>query len=442
MKKTIIALFLLVFTAPSFSFAQNAADQWKKDFDRGKQLFAAGQFGEAYNAFFKAFRENPADLDISFYLGRAAYEKGDYEAALMAYERILLMDPQATRVKLEIARTYLQLRSREIAKQYFKEVLATNPPESVWKNIEKFLAAIEEAERKHFVNGTITAGIDFDDNIRSSPSGGTIDVGLGNLIPITILAGAPQHDKIYTTTAVVNHIYKFTDSRLSWKTTGINYNAFYDKNQTLDINFFGVNSGPVLLTDAYQWEAHGLVNYMDYEYDRYFSSAGVGTSALFFLGQNVFFNVGVNIEERNFYQDGGKDAANIAIAAGPVLALGANRISVTLSKEHNDAASDYNTYDRAGFFLRYDRSLPCDVSLFASFKLEDTVYKAPDAFNVKRSDHLRVYSFGMSSELWRSDDRQYSVAALLQHAYTDADSSNGLYAYRKNVTTASVTFAF
>ncbi|HSR35562.1 MAG TPA: tetratricopeptide repeat protein, partial [Desulfurivibrionaceae bacterium] len=124
----VLALTLL--TLPAW-----AADE--TPFATGKQHFDQGRFEEAFKEFHNAFKQDPANLEINFYLGRAAFETGRFEEAVMAYDRILIADPEAARVKLELARTHLQLGSRELAKQYFKEVQATNPPEQVWKNIQK-----------------------------------------------------------------------------------------------------------------------------------------------------------------------------------------------------------------------------------------------------------------------------------------------------------------
>ena len=78
------------------------------------------------------------------------------------------------RVKLEIARAYQKLGVNEMARKYCHEVLSSDPPGPVKENIERFLAFIDKTEQRHFVTGSLSAGIDFTDNVWASPSSRTI----------------------------------------------------------------------------------------------------------------------------------------------------------------------------------------------------------------------------------------------------------------------------
>ncbi len=78
----LITTVVLVLTSVAYATAQNATESFKK----GKYFFDNGKYQEAYDYFFKAFQEAPGNPNINFYLGRAAFEKGDYEAAVMAFD--------------------------------------------------------------------------------------------------------------------------------------------------------------------------------------------------------------------------------------------------------------------------------------------------------------------------------------------------------------------
>ncbi|MDA8165730.1 MAG: tetratricopeptide repeat protein, partial [Desulfobacteraceae bacterium] len=400
---TLVLLLLIV--PPATAGADSANDLFAK----GKQQFEAGQFAEAYNSFRGAFLQDPGNLDYSFYMGRAAFEMHNYEDAIMDYDRILIAHPDSPRVKLELARCHLELGSRELAKQYFKEVLATHPPEAVWQNIQRYLKAIEESERRNFLTGIISVGVQNDDNVRVAPSNTSISLPFSNF-PLQV--DGAKRDWIYNTTAVVNHVYKFVDTPWSWKSTATNYNAFYDTEKDLDINYLALTTGPVRQTDKYLWELQALVNQIDLDYDRYLGIYGASTSITLPFDKILFFVAGATFMDKNYYQDGDKDAKNIEIHGGPVLTLGKNRLGLTVGHETETAASDLNSYDRLSLGLRYDRLLPLDFAFFASAYFENTDYKEADPwFQVERADDEQQYMIGFSKVLWWFQDKRRNLAA-------------------------------
>lgn len=62
-------------------------------FQDGVLLFNNSEFQKAYDVFSKLVRKDPSNMDLNFYLGRSAYESGDYETAIFAYDRMLIQNP-------------------------------------------------------------------------------------------------------------------------------------------------------------------------------------------------------------------------------------------------------------------------------------------------------------------------------------------------------------
>lgn len=439
-----LKLFAFILLALQLSFAPVLmAAEMPPSFSLGKQYFDQQKFDEAYTELYKAFVQDPANPEINFYLGRCAFESGRLEEAVMAFDRILITDPEAARAKLELARTHLRLGSNELAKQYFKEVLATNPPEQVWKNIQQFLDAIAASEQRHFVNGLFTLGVSHDDNVNVAPTETSVNVNFSGItIPITI-DQTPISDQIYNTTLVANHIYKFEDNPYTWKTTAVNYNAFYESQNIHDINYLSLSSGPVFQGTNYLWQIQGTISNVDLEYDRYQGAYGLSSTLTWLVDQTILFNIGATAQQKNTYQDGDKDADNYLITAGPVFTLGPDRITLALGKELENAAHDFNSYDRFIMLARYDRQLPLDFGLFASFRFQNTNYDKTDPLYVNnRSDDVLDLSFGVSKRLWQAEDKRQSLAGQLSYTNTKAESNIALYEYDKNVTAAELTLAF
>ncbi|MBU4412063.1 MAG: tetratricopeptide repeat protein [Proteobacteria bacterium] len=432
-----VLIALQLFFPPMMVAAETPAS-----FSVGKQYFDQGRFEEAYTELHKAFLQDPGNPDLNFHLGRSAYETGRFEEAIMAYERVLIANPDANRVKLELARANLQLGSREIAKQYFKEVLATNPPEQVWKNIEKFLASIEEAEQKHFVNGTFTLGHAWDDNARSAPVSDRIAAGLFEF-QLTGQSASPQSDQTNNATLVLNHIYKNVEYPFMWKTAATSYNALYQSLYDLDVNYLGLTSGPVFQQDNFIWDLQALVSLIDVEHDRYQGAFGAASSLTYLFSKNFMGTVGIKAEEKNNYVDPDRDALNLIFSAGPILLVDQNRLSLLFSKEKENADNEVNSYDRFGWKLRYDRNLPYDFAAFAGLGFTITDYDAQHPFfSVFRNDEVQELTAGVSRLLWQDTAKNQALVMQLGHTYTNSESNIDLYTYRKNVTELNLTVSF
>lgn len=434
---------VLLILALHFSLALPvAAEEPPGSFTLGKQYFDQGRFEEAYTELHKGLIQDPGNLDLNFYLGRAAFETGRPEEAVMAYERILIANPDAQQVKLELARAYLHLGSREVAKQYFKELLATNPPEQVWKNIESFLDYIDASEQKHFLNGTFTLGHAWDDNARSAPISDQILIG-NTFWSLTGESATPQNDQINTATLILNHIYKNEEYPFMWKTAATSYNALYQSLHDLDANYLGLATGPVFQKDSYIWDVQAIGSYIDVEHDRYQNAFGAASSLTYFFSKNILGTFAIKAEEKNNYTDPDRDALNILVSAGPVLLVGPNRLSLLFGKEKENADNETNSYDRFGWKLRYDRSLPYDFAVFAGIGYTMTDYDAPlPLFPNSRSDDVQELTAGISRLLWQDTTKNQALIMQLGHTYTNSESNIDLYTYRKNVTGLNLTVSF
>jgi outer membrane protein len=410
-----------------------------ESFAQGQRSFERGRYHQAYDLFFEAFKEDPANLNYSFHLGRAAFQKGDFETAVMAFERILIADPGSVRVKLELARSYFELGSHELAKQYFGEVLETNPPEAVWQNIRKFLAAIEAAERRHFLGGILTLGIQYDDNVRVAPNENLIFVPFfGNDIPVE----DGRSDWIINATMVINHVYKVLDASWAWKTAAINYSGFYGSQNDLNVLFWGLTTGPVRQTKRYLWETQALINHVRLDSDRYLEIYGLGTNLTLLFDDRFIFPLGVALQEKNF-QDNKRDASNFKLQGGPVFIINKNRLGITLGWETENADDDRHSYKRASLGLRYDRLLPYNFAGFAAYRFENSKYDQPEPFFlVRRDDDKQEFTTGFSRTLWKAQDTKRSLAALLSYTHTRTDSNIAIYEYDKNLVATSLTLAF
>jgi tetratricopeptide (TPR) repeat protein len=92
---------------------------------------APGELERQYDASFQEMLRQPANLDVLFKFATLASQTGDLEGAISALERMLLINPDLPRVRLELGVLYYRLGSYEVARTYLETGLKspTLPPE-------------------------------------------------------------------------------------------------------------------------------------------------------------------------------------------------------------------------------------------------------------------------------------------------------------------------
>jgi tetratricopeptide (TPR) repeat protein len=411
-------------------------------FQQGVIYFDAGNYEDACDLFLKAFKADPGNLNINFYLGRAAFEIQNYEMALMAFERILIARPESIRIKLEMARTYYRLGLRENARQYFEEVLASKPPAAVRRNVEIFLADIKMAEKHHFFSGQISTAVDWDDNVYVAPANDVVDTVVGD-VRLQGKGAKPTSDWIFNTTGILNYKYQPSDSPYAWASTGAVYQALYREENELDTLFLAVNTGPELHSKKYVLGLHGLANYLEIDWDRYLQTVGLEMIFGVMLSPRTLLNLSSKFEDKKYFQIDDRDSSNANLKVESVFLYGANRISLAAAGEIEDSETDVYSYKQAGALINYERLLPYDCMILGYYEYR---YRAFDGtqqlFDKKRKDNLHYAGAGFSKTIWQSSDFRQNLALRFNYRYTRSDSNIPLYEFDKNVVSGSLAYAF
>ena len=106
---------------------------------------------------------------------KLATERGDYEAAIGALERLLFYDPKLYAVKYELGTLYFRLGSYALAKRYFLDALATPEVDAATKaQIEADLASTEKQSQPSRFSGFAQTGLRYQTNASFTPSSGTV----------------------------------------------------------------------------------------------------------------------------------------------------------------------------------------------------------------------------------------------------------------------------
>jgi tetratricopeptide (TPR) repeat protein len=168
---------LMMFTA-----APAKADELTQQASR---LLDAGKASEAYTLLSPQERDRSGQPEFDLLLGIAALEAGQPTRAVFALERVLAVEPGNARARAEIARAYLALGETERARAEFENVKRQGVPPSVAATIERFLAAVEQAEgeTRPTLKGYVEAGFGIDDNVNSSMGSANLAIpGFGGAV--------------------------------------------------------------------------------------------------------------------------------------------------------------------------------------------------------------------------------------------------------------------
>lgn len=252
--KRIVILSIL---ASSLIFAQENIEDIKL---KGLDFYKSNNFQLAIDEFLKIKDYNKSS-SIDFYLARCYYETGQYEKALIVYERIQINEPDNKRVKLEIAQTYMMLDSYETAKVGFQELLDDSSiPDVVKSNIETRLKQINEKDKKHFFASTLMFGWGEDSNINNTTNSDNFNINVSNLGLININSDEKIKSTFYETAALFNHMYKFEDN-LFFKNGLTFYKQDFTKDDTKQLDVISLNTSTILKDDNIAYSAtFGLDN--------------------------------------------------------------------------------------------------------------------------------------------------------------------------------------
>jgi hypothetical protein len=131
----------------------------------------ASELKRQYDEAFQETLAKPADLDVLFRFAGLASQIGDLEGAISALERMLLINPDLPRVRLELGVLYYRLGSYEVARTYLEAALKSpSVPGDVRAKAQDYLVQIEAQLKQSSLGGEIFLGWRYQSNANLGPS--------------------------------------------------------------------------------------------------------------------------------------------------------------------------------------------------------------------------------------------------------------------------------
>ncbi len=160
------ALFATLLASPLLAMAN------QKLFVEAKALIAASNPKQAYMLLVAEQDKLTGNLEFDYLLGVAALDSGKIDESIIAFERVLAVQPNNAGAQLDLARAYFSAGSLDLSEGTFRKLRAQNPPPSAQAAIDKYLAAI--AERRLAARRMVSAwgemALGYDTNLTGVPN--------------------------------------------------------------------------------------------------------------------------------------------------------------------------------------------------------------------------------------------------------------------------------
>jgi hypothetical protein len=167
---------------------------------------ASGDLERQYDAAFQDMLAQPANLDVLFKFASLASQTGDLEGAVSALERMLLINADLPRVRLELGVLYYRLGSYEVARTYLDSALKSpNLPPEVRTRAEQFMAEVVGQEKPSHFSGDLFVGWRYQSNANLGPA--TTNVLLFGQIASLNQQAVGTGDWGVVTSAQIRHSY-------------------------------------------------------------------------------------------------------------------------------------------------------------------------------------------------------------------------------------------
>jgi tetratricopeptide (TPR) repeat protein len=148
-------------------------------------VYSGLAFGQAFpssdqdlDALHQRILSEPSNVDLSVQYAQLARQRGDYEAAIGAYERLLLYNPELVQLKYELGVLYFELESYIASRSYFDAVaVSPNLPSDLQDSAKTYLKEIDRRLSPNRFTAYLHTGVRHQSNASAGPATDLIRFG-------------------------------------------------------------------------------------------------------------------------------------------------------------------------------------------------------------------------------------------------------------------------
>ncbi len=222
-----LGVFAVLVTLAS---AQHVIAQPADPVARAKALVEQKDPKAAFDLLSPLESRNAGNIEFDYWLGVAALESGHLERAVIAFERVLVRNPEFDSARLELGRAYLRMGALDLADQEFTRLLARAPNEAGRALLNDYLAEIRriKARQRYAVSGFVEVGVGRDSNLSSSTrdfSGAILSsFGLPGIEPTG--NSIRRADNYFVANAGVDVLYRLREDRAIFAAADLRWRGY------------------------------------------------------------------------------------------------------------------------------------------------------------------------------------------------------------------------
>lgn len=401
--------------------------------DAAKLLMQANHPTEARLVLDSLEKASPADNELQFLQAMLDVQARLYPSAIHRYRGILVRDPKAVRVRLELARTFLLAKDYDNAERQFRFARAGNLPAPVKQNIDQYLRLIRGARRW---THNFSIALAPDTNINVGPSATT--VGLYGL-PFTLSPDARPRSGVGINVAAgaewTPKISKTFRLRIGGQVNSTDYRA-----GSVDDTTVSAYAGPRFL--GRRWDVSPLVTGFYRLYGNRFYNEGVGGSlqTIYYPNAKTGISATVGVQQVTFRAPAGQGGLAMSGSLGFFRALSPVSVlsgAVSVARQNAALPVYANTVEQVRLGLDRDLTHGISVSIQPSYA-RINYDAAQAAFGFARRDRQTQVQVSILNR--RID--LYGFTPRLAYTFTHNASNISLYAYDRNQVQMGLTRAF
>lgn len=433
MKKFIAA----VAAAAIFTSAAVAQEKGKTvtvtDIQAAQLLISNNRLDEARRLLDLALAKRPQDSELLFLRATVAVAQKDYDMAISLYRRILVREPDAERVRLELARAFFLKGDYDNADRQFRFARAGNIDDAVKTNIDHFLSAINHL-REWTVNFSLALAPDTNQNAATSAS----QINIFGL-PFALDKNARKQSGIGVAGDIGGEWSPLLSDNLKARIGGDLTRTDYSGGQFDDMTLSGY-AGPQFLFHDWDISVLGTGFQRWYANQDYLDGFGGKIAADYGITSDVLVSAafGGQAMTDDFIPDQSGPLYSTQLTGTYVLSP-SSLVQLQLGFNRQDAQTGAYSYSGVWFGGGYSQDLPFGFS--AGFQPSYFITRYDDeltAFGKTRADNALMLAFTLLNR--RFD--YHGFTPRFSYVFTEQHSNIPLYSFTRNQFQIGLTSLF